>query len=309
MGLAFIVNGANFASAGLGKVTQSGNVPVEGISITGQSSVAGSADAATYIASFIPSNTTQRGVAWSIVSGNAAASINASTGVLSVLPGAALASVTIRATSTDNPSVTADKSIVVSYSGGGEFTPIEELTACINFQRKDGHVDTDIVILPTDKVRCKFALGSPAGAIFGSRQSTSSDDNGTNLCVDSFGINYRGLKAKFFGTLRVPADQIAYGTVYYVEIDANTYDVTPSLGAISSSELTYSESLPISIGSLKFANGSFGESFIGDVYGLEILDENDVVKHRLIPQSDLTFLDEITQQVYPCVGTVVYRQN
>lgn len=307
MGVAFIVIGANFAPAGLGKVTQTGNVPVEGISITGESSVAGGAGAATYVASFSPSNTTQRGVVWSIVSGNTAASISASTGVLSILPGASLANVTIRATSTGNPSVTADKSIVVTYSGGG-FTPIEELTACINFQSKNGHVDTDIVILSTDKVRCKFACGD-SGTIFGSRLSSSSDDNGTNLAVDSYGLGYRGLKAKFFGTLRVPANQVAFGTVYYVEIDANTYDVTPSLGSISSSDLTYSESIPISIGSLKFANGTFGESFIGDVYGLEILGENGAVKHRLIPQSDLTFLDEITQIAYPCVGTVVYREN
>lgn len=46
-----------------------------------------------------------------------------------------------------------------------------------------------------------------------------------------------------------------------------------------------------------------------DMFGLEIYDENKQLIHRLIPQSDLTFLDEVTNQSYASTGTVVYADD
>ena len=119
MGIALIVPDADFSGANLGKVTLQGYIPVGGLTIKGAATVTGSIAAATYRVSFSPLNTTERGVAWSVQSGSSYASIGSSSGVLTVLEGATAASVTIRATSTDNSSLYAEKTITVNYSASG----------------------------------------------------------------------------------------------------------------------------------------------------------------------------------------------
>ena len=111
MGLAIIIPGVNFSDANLGTVTLVEEIPLESLAITGDSAVTNSA---IFAASYTPLNTTERGVAWSVVNGSSYATINSSTGELTALPGANASSVTIRVTSTDNPSVYADKNIVVT---------------------------------------------------------------------------------------------------------------------------------------------------------------------------------------------------
>lgn len=116
MGSVFII--PNFyPSDTLGKVTLKNEVEVKSISIVGNSSVVGTS--ATYNVSFYPIATTQRGVTWSIESGGNYATINSSTGVLSVLSGASSSAVTIKATSTANQAVYATKQITVTYSESG----------------------------------------------------------------------------------------------------------------------------------------------------------------------------------------------
>lgn len=119
MGIALIVPDISFAGANLGQVTLQGNVPITGLDIFGPDSVVGAVAAATYLPEYTPANTTQRGVSWSIQSGSAYASINSASGALSVLQGAAAASVTIRVTSTTNSSIYADKTISVTYAASG----------------------------------------------------------------------------------------------------------------------------------------------------------------------------------------------
>lgn len=119
MGKAIILSGISFAGVSIGTIHLAGNVPIQALNISGPVQVIGAADAATFLPTYTPVNTTQRGVTWSIVSGGESASINSASGVLSVLQGATEETVVIRATSVYNPAITADKSIIVSYQSSG----------------------------------------------------------------------------------------------------------------------------------------------------------------------------------------------
>lgn len=87
-------------------------VPLQSLAITGPASVTVSGQ---YGVTYTPGNTTETGVVWSIQSGNEYATIDQS-GVVTALDGAEGDSVTIRATSSHDPSIYADKTITVTGS-------------------------------------------------------------------------------------------------------------------------------------------------------------------------------------------------
>lgn len=117
MGKAIIIKDVSFANVSIGKVHAQGAKPLIALDIIGPAKVFGSTNAAVYTTTYMPINTTERGVAWSIVTGGLYASIDSSTGVLSIYEGASDESVVIRATSVEKPSITADKTISVTYLG------------------------------------------------------------------------------------------------------------------------------------------------------------------------------------------------
>lgn len=89
------------------------------IAISGSSSANGKT--AQYAAAYTPSNTTLTGVTWSVVTGGTYATIDASTGLLTILSAASVSSVKIRATSTHDNSIYGEKTITVTYSA---YTPL-----------------------------------------------------------------------------------------------------------------------------------------------------------------------------------------
>ena len=82
------------------------------ISIVGNDTV----EASTYQfeIAYNPVNTSKKGVTWSVTSGNAYASIDSSTGKLTVLSGAKNSSVTIKAVSNFDAEITASKNLIVT---------------------------------------------------------------------------------------------------------------------------------------------------------------------------------------------------
>lgn len=115
MGKAIIIKDISFANVSIGKVHAQGAKPIVALGIIGPAEAFGSTNAAVYYTTYMPINTTERGVVWSIVTGGLYASIDSSTGVLSIYEGASEESVVIRATSVEKPSITADKTISVTY--------------------------------------------------------------------------------------------------------------------------------------------------------------------------------------------------
>lgn len=83
------------------------------LTISGSSTVSG--QSSQYAVSYTPSNTNQLGVTWSITSGGTYATINANTGLLTILSGASASAVVIKATSTADTSISATKSVTVTY--------------------------------------------------------------------------------------------------------------------------------------------------------------------------------------------------
>lgn len=110
MGISILVPDVNWASRNLGKVTPTGNVPIQAIAILGDNAVL---NMAQYDVNLFPVFTTQRNIVWSIVSGSQYADID-QTGKVTTKPGASSSPVTIRATSANNAEIWAEKNISVT---------------------------------------------------------------------------------------------------------------------------------------------------------------------------------------------------
>lgn len=108
-GIAYIINVANWASNNVGRVTFLEDVAVTGISIVGSPTMTDNSGV-QYSINYTPSNTSQRGVIWSITSGAEYATID-SNGLLTPKSGVTDANVTIQVTSIYNQSISATKSV------------------------------------------------------------------------------------------------------------------------------------------------------------------------------------------------------
>lgn len=111
MGIAIIVKNADFSSKNIGTVTPTNIAELVSLSIVGPDSVNQSAQ---FEVGYSPSNTTQRGVTWSIESGSQYATIDPNTGILNALEGADNSNVTIKVASKVNASISAQKNIIVT---------------------------------------------------------------------------------------------------------------------------------------------------------------------------------------------------
>jgi len=112
MGIAVIIPNVNYGDANLGQVTLQSGVPLRSMTIVGPDEVS---EPTVFNVNFFPANTSQRGIAWSVVSGGTYASIDEDTGELTPIVGAVLNDVVIRATSTADSDIYAEKTVTVSY--------------------------------------------------------------------------------------------------------------------------------------------------------------------------------------------------
>lgn len=112
MGIAVIIPNVNYQDANLGKVTLQQGVPLRSMTIVGPDEIT---EPTFFRVNFFPANTSQRGIVWSIVSGATYASIDSDTGEVTPIVGAAMNDVVIRATSTEDSDIYAEKTVAVSY--------------------------------------------------------------------------------------------------------------------------------------------------------------------------------------------------
>ena len=90
------------------------DIDIAGLGILGPSTVNDVSNTAQFQVTYSPSNTTQRSITWSVVSGSDYASIDGN-GKLTVKSNAKGNVVKVRATSTDKPNIYAEKSVNVTY--------------------------------------------------------------------------------------------------------------------------------------------------------------------------------------------------
>lgn len=112
-GIAIIVPGADYSHEGLGRVTLLEDTVLESLSITGVSEITGRV--VQMVVAYVPALTSDRDVVWSITSGSQYASINSSTGELTILSGANSSAVTVHVESTNDSSIYAEKQLTLTY--------------------------------------------------------------------------------------------------------------------------------------------------------------------------------------------------
>lgn len=294
MGKAFILSGVSFAGSSFGRITPQIPVPLLSITINGPSSIQAPTTTGRYTVVYNPSNTTETGVIWSVVSGRDIASID-SAGLLSVT---GTGSVVIRATSSYDNTIYAEKSIQTSA-----YVPIEDLTNRLNFPKSGGYIVTDIVLAAGDYIKIKFArLSIPSvgiGFYVGSRQLSNADNDTTSIETDSAGK----LVVKLFGKKFTSANSVTLNTRYVITAKGSGITCEPSLGVFTQTTYTFNQAYPLCVDGILYANNQVGyNGTIGDLFGFEVYGSDGTIKHRLIPQSDLTLLDEVTSQVYSKTG-------
>ena len=165
MGVAIIIPDVNFADENLGKVTLTENVSVSELYIIAPSTIVDN----TYQleVSYKPSSTNQRRVTWSIESGSNYAEIDANTGKLTIKSSANNSNVTIKATSTFNPSVFATKNLILTYSNYNIFTECTmrlPLTTDAN-DVVSGIISEDVINVTFDNVNGAKFTGNHKGGI------------------------------------------------------------------------------------------------------------------------------------------------
>lgn len=175
MGVCINVPGANYSAKNLGVAHPTDVLPIEAIAVIGEDSIIG---VAAYYARLYPIFTSQRNIAWAIVSGNSYATISSS-GVVTPASGVISQSVTIRCTSTDNSSIYGEKTISVTDDAA-----LPTIKTTITF---DGHcaIDTGIDASMPTEIQVTMAEMYPAewgvlsgnaytSIIIGGRESSSS---------------------------------------------------------------------------------------------------------------------------------------
>lgn len=196
MGIAIIVPNVSFASNNIGKVTLSSNgggsdvIDVTAITISGPSIVNTDSNIATYSVNYTPSNTTQKGIKWSIENGSDYASISQD-GTLTVKKSG---SVTIKATSIYNPSIIATKTISVTFVGQGTDIPTHKELAYIGTEGGNYLKTNTIYAADGGKVKTKVNLPVVTHST-NTRQFILHDEKNVNIA------NNYGSKNTFYASL------------------------------------------------------------------------------------------------------------
>ena len=185
MGIAIIVPGVSYSDNNLGKVTISQKLPVTGISIVGNEVVRG--ESYQYTISYSPSNTSQRGVVWSVEQGSEYATINQN-GLLTILQGASSNDVTIKAVSTYNADVVATKVLQVTYFK--ELVPIYKLENKSFTASESSLINTNKTLMDSVNTEWTLFVDLSIGEKPSNQPQSELVSIYSNRSVDSIGIGY-----------------------------------------------------------------------------------------------------------------------
>lgn len=284
MGKAIIIPDLDFSNAGFGRVT----IPVllTGLSINGNDSYIGSS--AQLTVTYTPSNTSQRNVNWSIVSGSQYANINSQNGFLSILVGARNSAVVVRATSTDNSSIYAEKTITVTYSDSS-VTLLEWI-----YTGRNNYVDTGVK-LNNDynyEIKAEFTNGINSDAFF--VRDTS------EFCARYFsGLNYGAGATKTIQISGTDVYTIRFGT----PADSSKIEVVANETIVSEWTRTSAETTNNVKLYCATINGSKNSANPAKIYYFKVFDntDNNNLVLSLVPvrrNGTPCFMDEVSGNFY-----------
>lgn len=179
-GIAIVIPDADFSSANIGKVTLLKDVAVTSITINADDAYTG--NKATLAVTYTPANTSHKGVAWEITAGADYASIDAGTGVLTIKEGASASAVTVKATSSYDNSITATKTISVTYAA--TVVPVTDITISGGDSTISMQGTLTAVIAPTDATvkTVTWAITSGSDLV-----TLAADGNTANLTITGVG--------------------------------------------------------------------------------------------------------------------------
>ena len=261
MGIAIIVPNVSFESNNLGKVTltnggsSSGGdstiIAVSAIEISGPSKVLNAdSNTATYSAIYTPSNTTQKGVTWSIESGSDYASISQD-GTLTVKKSG---SVTIKATSTHKPSIVATKTVSVTFVGQGTLYPVELQSITIDgsetVNTNSNTATYSVVYLPVMTTQKGVTWSIESGSDY-----ASISQDGTLTVKKSGSVTIKATsthKPSIVATKNVSVTFVGQGTdvstpqeLAYIGTEGGNYLKTSTIFAVDNSKVKAKVNLPV----------------------------------------------------------------
>lgn len=232
MGLAIIIPGVSYADANFGQVTITGNRPIEALTIIGQNNVWSQAQ---FSVRMYPYNTTDRGIIWSIDSGGAYATINSTTGELFAIEGADEDTVVIRATSSADASITATKTITVSFTS---HTVVD-----LEYIAADGGKYIEVGVAPTEStvIKADFKIANVTLNNTTDRQFVYTDTLNTSASYSKkwgiFAVNYVGANTKTLDSFydRGLVESSVSGATLYNKTTGNYVTMT-TRGSIASGD-------------------------------------------------------------------------
>lgn len=299
MGLALIIPNISFSGASLGQVTPLGGA-LTALSIVAESSYIG--ESAQLGVSYTPISTSERAVAWSIISGGSYATIN-NAGLLTILARANNSSIVVRCASLVRPEIYDEKRIFVTYYQSG-VTAFLRLTGTAYF----GPV---AVISATDKIEAKIrfrgaASGQYAYCAFGGRNTDQSDAN--SVCIygryadPRLAIELPGGKRCWIDTYAEYVDE-----TIIVRLEPNACYINDVSKTLLDRQNQWLGDQEILIGAM-YVNNSQAPSPIFpssevDFYYLKVTDANNIIKANIVPQQDGTIIERVSGDIYTLLGT------
>lgn len=308
MGYAKIIKGISFAAKNLGQVTPVQSSDLDRIEIVQGETIDNTIqfDVDYISVDGRPVKAEQKGVTWSIVSGEEYATIN-QTGLISINKISNNNEITIKCMSLYDSSISIEKTIIIKYNS--LYTDIENTKQYIKFDGLDWF-DTDFYIGQNYTIKTVFEYirdsnNTKEQIIFGYRDFNNRDDNSYMLSIEgsnsnyTLSIKYAGIKVNSIDDLeqhkkltaiqnkeQLICNGIVLGKIYNYPLSNNPIHLAIGKGFINNMN--------------GIDNWSYNNS---KLYGIAIYNENGTIIHNIVAKEDVTLYDEVTKKIYNHKGT------
>ena len=310
MGIAILLTDTNFSDANLGQVTLSNPIAVQSISLNNNiSSFIG--PSFKLAVDFAPVNTTERGVVWSITSGGSYATIDSSTGDVTVGQNANGNTITIQVTSTSNGTLIATHDVVVTYN--------ENEVSLISWIKTGGanYVQTNVAPNSSYSYEARFSPQGVFGSspyVFGSRTGLKNNEcslrintNGATIYLINSKTNKSALVSGMVANKIYKAEITQTSPLYcsvWNETDNVGVSINQATDALDINDFATSE-YPIALFSLRTSNSYAPDSGFVKIYEFKVKQGSTVIADYVPALVDGTpvFFDKVSRNICAVTGS------